>query len=115
MSITPELHAFLETHAFAAAWQRIQNHSASHDQLRRQFHCWFDGFRTLKLIHHLRENSHPEQEMFASLATLFDMAGWDEGNRFVPALRDNLPAQRAALGVLRERSRHELVRAGLGA
>jgi hypothetical protein len=29
-------------------------------QLRRRLHTWFDGFRTLKFIHALRDAGHPE-------------------------------------------------------
>jgi hypothetical protein len=38
--------------------------------LERQFHTWFDGFKTLKLIHHLTEHGFPQQEMYSSVNTL---------------------------------------------
>ncbi len=36
--------------------------------LRRRLHTWFDGFRTLKLIHALREGCLPEQGFVEALA-----------------------------------------------
>ena len=33
---------------------------------------WMDGFRTLKLIHHLRDNAFPNENMFKSINILFE-------------------------------------------
>ena len=33
---------------------------------------WFDGFRTLKLIHHLRDNSFPNINTFDAIDSLFE-------------------------------------------
>jgi len=66
-TICPQLRVFLESNNFAQAWERLQRNSAGHQQLHSQFHRWFDGFRTMKLIHHLRDNGFPERPMFESL------------------------------------------------
>lgn len=43
--------------AFDAINSIIKTNNAS--SLTKQLHTWFDGFRTLKLIHHLRETIYP--------------------------------------------------------
>lgn len=55
----PELIAFLRTNDFEAAWNRIQLAGGAARQRTLQFHTWFDAFRTLKLLHHLRDNGYP--------------------------------------------------------
>ena len=62
---------------FLQSWDRIVAHASSRDALVQQFHRWFDGFRTLKLIHHLRDTSHVEEEMFAAIAVLLERLGVD--------------------------------------
>ncbi len=63
-AIHPELRHFLEHQAFAEHWPKLQHQAPNLDQLRAQFHRWFDGFKTLKLIHHLRDHTHPDQPTF---------------------------------------------------
>jgi len=36
--------------------------------LSRHLHTWFDGFRTLKMIHHLRDQTHPPMRWESALA-----------------------------------------------
>lgn len=71
--IHPLLSSFLELNRFQHVWQRIQRNHRDHDRLRKQFHVWFDGFKTMKLVHYLTENGFPRGEMFAVLKYLFDM------------------------------------------
>ena len=72
-----DLGTFLEKQDFLQSWDRIVAHASSRDALVQQFHRWFDGFRTLKLIHHLRDTSHAEEEMFAAIAVLLERLGVD--------------------------------------
>jgi hypothetical protein len=44
-----------------------QNRKTAPDRLRH-WHTWFDGFRTLKLIHYLRDNGFPNEPLAESLA-----------------------------------------------
>jgi glycosyltransferase involved in cell wall biosynthesis len=53
--IHPELKKFLEVHKFVPAWNSILENTKSDAQLSYNRRSWFDGFRTLKLIHHLRD------------------------------------------------------------
>lgn len=70
-SIHPALKNFLEAQNFEGDWQKIVRNSKSGPQLQRQKRLWFDGFRTLKLIHHLRDNGFPPVNMFDALDEIF--------------------------------------------
>jgi len=70
-AISPPLHSFLEGNEFAAVWERIRGVNRRHGFLTRQFHGWFDGFKTLKLIHELSAEAFPPIHMFRALKILF--------------------------------------------
>jgi hypothetical protein len=70
-SISPHLHSFLDRHQFATVWERIRDANRRHEYLTRQFHVWFDGFKTLKLIHELSAAAFPPIHMFKALKILF--------------------------------------------
>lgn len=53
------LSDFLKTQDIDSAWPRMRQSATSDQQRRRQFHTWFDAFRTLKLMHFLRDNGRP--------------------------------------------------------
>jgi hypothetical protein len=55
--------------------KNIIANSAGNEQFTRQKMRWFDGFKTLKLIHHLRDTVFPEINMFDALDKLFIMTG----------------------------------------
>jgi hypothetical protein len=69
--IHPELIKFLYFRNFEQDMINILKNSKSEDQLKLQKSRWFDGFLTLKLIHHLRDNGFPEINMFDALDELF--------------------------------------------
>ena len=69
--ISPQLHSFLDRYEFAAVWERIRGANCRHEYLTRQFHGWFDGFKTLKLIHELSAGAFPPIHMFKALKILF--------------------------------------------
>jgi len=70
-SISPQLYSFLDRNEFATVWERIRGANRRHEYLTRQFHGWFDGFKTLKLIHELSADAFPPIHMFRALKTLF--------------------------------------------
>jgi len=72
-SLHPVLSDFLHERDFTHAWDRIRSNSRSPSFLRRQFHCWFDGFVTLKLIHYLSERSFPAMALDSVLQQLPSM------------------------------------------
>lgn len=69
--IHPELCNFLSEQNFQNDWNGILLNSKVERQIKIQKHRWFDGFRILKLIHHLRDTAFPLINMFDALDTLF--------------------------------------------
>ncbi len=73
--IDENLFEFLENQNFSENWNRILKNSSSGEQLNKQKMKWFDGFRTLKLIHHLRDSAYPLVNMFDALEEIFKLMG----------------------------------------
>lgn len=100
--INPELSNFLLKQNFVNDWNKILDNSTTSKQISKQKQKWFDGFRTLKLIHHLRDTAFPQINMFEALNGMFERIGvkndffWYEKN--VP----NFDVQRRYLELLRE-------------
>ena len=55
--IHPDVEGYLRQSRFAAAWAVIRKNSRDEGQLRRQFHGWFDGLKTLKLVRMVNSTS----------------------------------------------------------
>ena len=89
--IHPGLEEFLVTQRFREVWPRLVANSGSDEGLRRAFTHWFDGFRTMKLIHHLTRGDIPPVGMFAALRRLTAARGEEislgEGDGALPDLR----------------------------
>ena len=62
----PVLAAFLDTTGFLDVWPKL--HQGVH--VLPQFHRWFDALRTLKTVHYLRDQAHPQVSVFQTLAQL---------------------------------------------
>jgi hypothetical protein len=69
--INKNLHNFLIFQNFESNMGKIIKSSKSDDQVRRQKLTWFDGFRTLKLIHFLRDNGTPNIFILDALNAMF--------------------------------------------
>jgi hypothetical protein len=65
--IHAHLEAYLRMSRFAADWLVIRQSSRDPGQLRRQFDVWFDGLKTLRLVHHLSRSAFPLVPMFDGL------------------------------------------------
>ena len=74
-SIHHELYNFLISQNFINNLQNILQNSSSEKQLSQNIKNWMDGFRTLKLIHHLRDSAYPNEKMFESVNELFSLSG----------------------------------------
>jgi len=98
----PPLRAFLEQAQFRRVWPRLEENSRDHEQLLAQFHRWFDGFRTIKLIHYLRDNGFPLCEMFPAIAALLDRVRAPAPVADALDLHDDLDAQQVLLEHLME-------------
>jgi hypothetical protein len=59
----------IETMGLCAALTHCRRQGKSPEQFLRQFHQWFDGFRSLKFIHGIRDAGWPQQSL-PQLATL---------------------------------------------
>ena len=60
---------------FAEDWRMIRSNCNEPRQLRRQFHVWFDGLKTLRLINHLSRSAFPLISLFDGLAALINLIG----------------------------------------
>lgn len=66
-----QLFNFLEQQNFKKQWEKIIENTKSEKQLQYQQKIWFDGFKTLKLIHHLRDTAYHQINMFDALDRFF--------------------------------------------
>ena len=57
--MNPLVNRFLESQGALGAWPKICEQSPTPLARLRRLHDWFDGFRTLKLIHHVRDHTAP--------------------------------------------------------
>ena len=100
--IHPELSNFLMEQNFSEDWDRILKNSTRTEQLAKQKQLWFDGFRTIKLIHYLRDKAYPQIDMFEALNGLFKRLDMKKdffwNNESVPSLN----IQKMYLQLLRE-------------
>ena len=74
-NIHPDLKAYLDLSRFAIDWPVIRRNCPDAEHLRRQFHVWFDGLKTLRLVHHLSRSAFPPVPMFEGLKGLLDRMG----------------------------------------
>jgi hypothetical protein len=69
------LDEYLRLSRFAADWTVIRKNCRDEGHLRRQFHVWFDGLKTLKLVHHLSRSDFPSVRLFDGLNELIALRG----------------------------------------
>ena len=70
-NIHSSLYEFLTGQLFEDSWNRILCDTKKKDQLKKQKIFWFDAFKTMKLIHYLRDNAYPMINMFDALDEVF--------------------------------------------
>ena len=80
-NIDSALIVFLREQKFLENWKRILKNSKNSKQLNIQRKNWFDSFKTMKLIHYLRDNGHPLINMFDALDIMFDKLSINHPNR----------------------------------
>jgi hypothetical protein len=71
--IHPELYNFLESRGFSSDWESILKNSKSARQLNQQRKNLFDGFETLKLLHHMRDTAFSMMEIKPGTEKLFKL------------------------------------------
>lgn len=72
--IHAELKNFLKISDFAVIWSKIRRNSKDAKIRARQFNDWFDGFKTLKLIHYFTTEIYPKIGMFEALNKILAMS-----------------------------------------
>lgn len=74
-NISEALKNFLQLNNFQKSMENIYGNCRTEEQLFSQKKQWFDAFKTLKLIHYLRDNGYPPADMFTAVDTLLEIAG----------------------------------------
>lgn len=95
------LYNYLISNSFEESWEKIYLNSRTLEQLYKQKKMWFDGFRTLKLIHYLRDVEFQNEHMFDALDSMFELKQIDFPARRQPATIPNLDMQIEYLNILR--------------
>ncbi len=67
-NISPELKVFLAAQKFNVFWNKAVE--LPEKQFPKAARVWFDGFRTLKLLHYFRDTAYPLQPMFIAVPVL---------------------------------------------
>lgn len=94
--ISAELYQFLVINDFEKSWTKILENTKQKEQILKQKKIWFDGFRTLKLIHHLRDHEHPLGNMFDELDNIFRLINHNKN----PIRNDKIPEIKTQLEYL---------------
>ncbi|HKZ17320.1 MAG TPA: glycosyltransferase family A protein [Geobacteraceae bacterium] len=75
MEISRHLHEYLCGVRFPDVWEKLRNTCPDRSKLLTAFHGWFDGLKTMKLIHHLSTEGFPRSQPEEAVPRLFDWAG----------------------------------------
>jgi len=70
--IHPQLQIFLNDAKFSEQFEKIKDNSTNTNQLNIQKKLWFDGFKTLKFVHFLRDTAFPNVSMPVALDKMFE-------------------------------------------
>lgn len=73
--IDAALGGFLLDAGFEAAWDNLRRHNTDQARLMTAFHCWLDGFRTMRLMHHLTDCGRPRIGPEKAVMPLLERAG----------------------------------------
>ena len=80
------LAAFLEENKFVSVWEKLRRNFRTPEKLSRGFHEWFDGLKTMKLIHHFSAGPYPRQDPEPAVLALLRWAGLDPVEEIGPQL-----------------------------
>ncbi len=76
--IDSRLYEFLINNKIELFWKKLCSQKLSEAQFLKQKNYWFDAFKTLKLIHHLKDTAYPLINMFDSIDHLIELCGINE-------------------------------------
>jgi hypothetical protein len=98
--IHTELAVFLNYIEFESKWIRLQSNTTNARPTLKQFHCLFDAFQTMKLLHHLRDTALPDQNIFVAFEKIF---AFRYINLFIhPDIQEQIPGQFQFLQAIRK-------------
>jgi len=72
-NIDQGLASFLAARGFLSIWPKIRNNVKDQKTYDRQFHGWFDGFETLKLVNYLTKNVYPQIDLTAAVKKILEL------------------------------------------
>lgn len=75
--ISRDLADYLELNGFREVWPKLRKNNPAPTALFAAFNGWFDGLKTMKLIHHLSGVRYPRCEPEESLSELLQWGGLD--------------------------------------
>jgi len=75
LSISSYLYDFLIENRFEVVWEKLQRNFRDSRNLLKGFHDWFDGLKTMKLIHYLSAGPHPREDPERIVSGLLRWAG----------------------------------------
>ncbi len=73
--LEPQLERFLVIAGLRRVLPALARNAPDRRQLVAQLQRWFDGLKTLRLLHHLRDHGYPDQDSFVAIAGLCDRLG----------------------------------------
>jgi hypothetical protein len=72
-NIHPTLFDFLNQQDFENFSKKVLLNNKNQSEIEKQKNYWFDAFKTLKLIHYLRDAAYPNINMFDAIDELFKL------------------------------------------
>jgi hypothetical protein len=73
--ISPHLGEYLDNIAFVSVWDKLRKNFPDPSNRTAGFHAWFDGLKTMKLIHHLSAGPLPRSEPENVVRGVLELAG----------------------------------------
>jgi hypothetical protein len=73
--ISPHLGEYLDSIGFVSVWDKLRKNFPDPSNRTAAFHAWFDGLKTMKLIHHLSAGPLPRSEPENVVRGVLEWAG----------------------------------------
>ena len=86
LKISSNLYEFMKENKFGNIWEKLQRNFRSSQSLLKGFHDWFDGLKTMKLIHHLSAGPYPRKDPEWVMAEFLEWAGLEPVEGIGPQL-----------------------------
>jgi glycosyltransferase involved in cell wall biosynthesis len=88
--ISPSLGEYLDLNHFEEIREKLRRNNPGQEAFLKAFHGWFDGLKTMKLIHHLSDGPYPRCGPESALMGLFEWGKLES----VSGIEDQLEALR---------------------